>query len=262
MDVTLCLSGGAARGAFHLGVLQAADDLHITIRAISGSSIGAAVGAAYAAGVTPKEQLEHFKSHDFKRSIRFNYFKNSLFKIDADAAIYDALLPKTTFEELDIALYITAVDLNSGTLQTLQSGSLKTAVMASTALTPLFKPIAYREMLLVDGGFLDNFPLHPLQHHHLPLVGVNTMPVTPKQPQGIWKISKRSLFMLSQSGVLEKLHRCDCYITSAQLSHYRLFSLKHLDTLFELGYRCGSNELGMLKASAATHQESGYSKGV
>ncbi len=262
MDVTLCLSGGAARGAFHLGVLQAADDLHITIRAISGSSIGAAVGAAYAAGVTPKEQLEHFKSHDFKRSIRFNYFKNSLFKIDADAAIYDALLPKTTFEELDIALYITAVDLNSGTLQTLQSGSLKTAVMASTALTPLFKPIAYREMLLVDGGFLDNFPLHPLQHHHLPLVGVNTMPVTPKQPQGIWKISKRSLFMLSQSGVLEKLHRCDCYITSAQLSHYRLFSLKHLDTLFELGYRCGSNELGMLKASVATHQESGYSKGV
>ncbi len=255
MDVTLCLSGGAARGAFHLGVLQAADDLHITIRAISGSSIGAAVGAAYAAGVTPKEQLEHFKSHDFKRSIRFNYFKNSLFRIDADAAIYDALLPKTTFEELDIALYITAVDLNSGTLQTLQSGSLKTAVMASTALTPLFQPIAYREMLLVDGGFLDNFPLHPLQRYQLPTVGVNTMPVTPKQPRGIWKISKRALFMLSQSAVLEKIDRCHCYITSAQLSRYRLFSLQDLDALFELGYRCGHEELSLFIASVTMHQE-------
>ncbi len=239
MDVSVCLSGGAARGAFHLGVLQALDELHVTIKALSGSSIGGVIALSYASGVTPKAQLELFKSNAFRQSIRFNFFKEGIFKIDMSRPIAHELLPIDRFEALHIPVYVTTVDLNAGQLHTLHSGDTHMAAVATTALTPLFRPLPHHDMLLVDGGFLDNFPLHPLNAYALPIVGSNAMPVTLKYPRGIRKIVKRALFMLSQSAVIEKIEQCDYYITSPQLAHYRLFNRDALDELFALGYVCG-----------------------
>ncbi|MEA2111560.1 MAG: patatin-like phospholipase family protein [Campylobacterota bacterium] len=244
MNIALSLSGGAVRGAFHLGVLQAFDDLHVNIKALSGSSIGALIAASYASGVSPKEQLELFKSKDFMDSIEFNYFKNGIYKINENHKIYDALLPCGAFEELCIPVHINCVDLNEGVLHVFNSGPLKPACLGSTALTPLFRPIEHEEMLLADGGFVDNFPVKPLKRYKLPIVGVNAMPVTVKKPKGIFKITKRSLFMLTQSHVINQIDNCDLYITSEQLAGYPLFKRDNIDELFALGY-----EIGMRKAS-------------
>ncbi len=238
MDVTVCLSGGAARGAFHLGVLQALDDLHITVKALSGSSIGGVIALSYAAGVIPKKQLELFQSTAFRQSIHFNFFKEGIFKIDASHPIYNNLLPVRSFEALHVPAYVTAVDLNKGVLHTFHSGDTHIAALATTALTPFFKPLPHHGMLLVDGGFLDNFPLYPLQDYGLPIIGSNAMPITPKQPRGIQKIAKRALFMLSQSAVINKTEQCDYYLTAPQLARYRLFRRDALAELFELGYDC------------------------
>jgi NTE family protein len=243
MNVTITLSGAAVRGAFHLGVLQAIDDLHVNISALSGASIG---GASYACGVTPKEQIELFKSSTFRQSIQFNYFRNGIFKIDELSPVYDALLPKTTFEELPTPVYVNTVDLREGVTHTINSGELKKACLASTALTPLFRPIEHQGMLLADGGFMDNFPITPLKQHQLPIIGVNAMPITAKRPQGIWKITKRSLFMLTQSHVVSQITECDHYITSEKLARYPLFKLHYIDELFELGYECGYNQISKL----------------
>ena len=54
-NLAVVLSGGGARGAIHLGVLQALDEYKIKIDAISGSSIGAIIGSLYCAGVNPYE---------------------------------------------------------------------------------------------------------------------------------------------------------------------------------------------------------------
>jgi len=238
MHVTLCLSGGAARGAFHLGVLQALDTLNVTVKALSGSSIGAVIALSYASGVSPKEQLALFKSAAFKRSIRFNYFKKGIFRIDTSAPIVNELLPVTSFEALNIPTYVTTVDLRDGVLHTLNSGDTHVAALASTALVPLFRPVLHQQMLLADGGFLNNFPLQPLQTYQLPIIGSNAMPVTPRQPQGIRDIFKRALFLLSQSAVIDKLQTCNYYITSPKLARYPLFRRNALDELFALGYTC------------------------
>ncbi len=250
MNVTIALSGAAIRGAFHLGVLQALDDLHVNISALSGASSGALIAASYASGVTPKEQLELFKSKAFRKSIQFNYFKNGIFKINENDTIHNALLPKKNFEELAIAVYVNTVDLREGKMHTISSGNIKTACLGSTAVTPLFEPIEHQGMLLADGGFMDNFPIKPLKQYNLPIIGVNAMPITAKQPQGIWNITKRSLFMLTQSHVVNQIEECDCYITSTKLTRYQLFKFKHIDELFALGYECGYEKLLSLISSS------------
>lgn len=52
--ISLALSGGGARGAYHLGVLQYMDEIGVEIDSISGTSIGALVGVSYASGVNQK----------------------------------------------------------------------------------------------------------------------------------------------------------------------------------------------------------------
>ena len=54
-EVSLCLSGGAARGAFHLGVLSVLEENNVQIKAISGSSVGALIGGSLACGKNSKE---------------------------------------------------------------------------------------------------------------------------------------------------------------------------------------------------------------
>jgi len=59
MKISLVLSGGAARGGFHLGVIEALLEKDFQIEAVSGSSIGALIGMSLSAGVTPQEQINN-----------------------------------------------------------------------------------------------------------------------------------------------------------------------------------------------------------
>ena len=93
-EITLCLSGGAARGAYHLGVLQYIEESGIEVKAISATSIGAIIAASWLSGVSAKEQLAIFKSREFKKIFSFNFFRGSLFSIDTTAKIIKKLVPK------------------------------------------------------------------------------------------------------------------------------------------------------------------------
>ena len=66
-NLALVLSGGAARGAFHLGVLSFFEQHNIEIKAYSGSSIGAIISASHASGISAKEQLRIFSSKDIRQ---------------------------------------------------------------------------------------------------------------------------------------------------------------------------------------------------
>ena len=63
-NIALALGGGAARGAFHLGVLDFCEQNCIQIQAYSGSSIGAIISASHASGISAKEQLKIFNSKE------------------------------------------------------------------------------------------------------------------------------------------------------------------------------------------------------
>ncbi|MDX1808509.1 MAG: patatin-like phospholipase family protein [Sulfurospirillaceae bacterium] len=243
-NITLALSGGAARGAYHLGVLEYIDKKKIYIEAICATSIGSIIAASYLSGVTPREQLEIIKSKEFRSLFSFNYFRKSLFKIDLKHKLLDKLVKSKNIEDLKIPLYITAVDMKSGKNHYFDEGDIKTICQASSALIPLFPAVDYLEYKLIDGGTKNHMPIQPLKQYFCPMVGVNLHPIFQKNTnETIVGNIKRALLISMYGNSLENESACDVYITSDKLPKYSLFSFKHFDELFELGYADAKREL-------------------
>lgn len=236
-EVTLALSGGAARGAYHLGVLECIDEQGIKVKAICGTSIGAIIGASYSSGVAPRKQLEIFKSKEFRDIFSFNFFRKSIFEIDANADILHELIPSREFDKLNIPLFVTAVDLDNGVEICYDSGDIVKICLASSALIPLFKPIEYDGLLLGDGGILNHIPTAPLKDFDYPTIGVNLHPFTrAKSSLGIYGLIKRMVYLNAFSHSGDMHSDCELMITNDRLRDYSLVSFNHLDEMFELGY--------------------------
>lgn len=236
-EVVLALSGGGARGAFHLGVLQYLDDHEIKVKAICATSIGAIVAASYASGVSPKEQLELLKQKSTKKVFSFAWFRESLLNIDLKSKAIDLLIKKEKIEQLNIPVHLTSVDLESGEEIYFEEGDLKTICAASSALVPVFKPVEYQGRVLVDGGFFNHMPYKPLKKYDLPLVGVNLNPLVKKTSRKrfmsyLKKVIAIRMFIAAESQRSEY----DYYISSDDILNYSIFSFKSFDKLFEMGY--------------------------
>ncbi|WP_345994037.1 patatin-like phospholipase family protein [Sulfurimonas sp. HSL-1716] len=236
-EITLALSGGAARGAYHLGVLQFIEESDIEVKAISATSIGAIIGASWLSGVSAKEQLAIFKSKEFKKIFRFNFFRNSIYRLDSTAKIVQKLVPKKNIQDFDIPFYVTAVDLNSGQNLYFDSGDIKTLCFGSSALVPIFAPVRYNGYKLADGGFIDHIPTQPLKAFPFEIVAVNLHPICKREVNdGIMSYIKRVLYISMYRDTFDAKINSDIYITSKKLLDYSIFSFYHFDELFELGY--------------------------
>ena len=129
--IGLVLSGGGARGFAHLGLLQALNESGIFPDVISGTSAGAIVGSLYADGHSPREIM-----HILNSGSRFHYFsptvpKGGLLQISGIIKILKENLRAKSFEDLKIPLFVTATDLNNGTVVYFSEGELLCPVIAS-----------------------------------------------------------------------------------------------------------------------------------
>ena len=236
MKVSLALSGGAARGAFHLGAIEAMQDLGISIEAISGTSIGSVVAVGLGCGLTPKEMLSLFKSKEFQKIIHFNYFQRGLLRIDENASILKAFAPIENIEDLSMPTFLTCTDLFSGEIVRFSHGKTIPLAIASSALIPLFKPIRYEEYLLIDGGFMDNLPISPLEDFPYPIVSIDLHPLLPSGERNFFTLYKRSLFLSFIASSQAQKDKSALYITSSKLPSFGLFGFNELDKCFKLGY--------------------------
>lgn len=174
--IGLALGAGGANGLAHILMLEVLDEMGIKPDRISGSSIGAIIGALYAAGmggkqirqlveqfiISPGEPLlEKLVSKDALRWVDFIEIElgngGILSSEGFIAFLYDTLKP-TTFEQLQIPLKVVAADLWSREQVVLQSGELLPAVKASMALPGVFQPVVRNERVLVDGGTVNPVP--------------------------------------------------------------------------------------------------------
>lgn len=246
-SVSLALSGGGARGAYHLGAIHCLNEMNIEIKAICGTSIGALIGVSYASGVSPTDQLKIFKSKEFRSIFSFRLFGQSFFKIDANAKILNRLVLQKRLEDLKIPVSITAVDLNSGKNLYFQSGDAIALCMSSCALIPVFEPVKYQNMVLADGGIVNHMPLGTLKNNGLPILGINLHPIFDTDTKStLWQNIKRTLYIMTFSQNRQSQEACDLLITSPKLSKYSIFSFKYLDELFDLGYNDAKNALNRL----------------
>ncbi len=157
MKAGLVLGGGGARGFAHIGVLRALDERGITPVAIAGCSIGGIIGALFAAGRSPESIRESFSEVDTIRLLDLGK-RGSLFGGAGIARELGRFLPET-FEDLDIPLAVTAVDVQEGVTVVLRHGALVPALRATSAFPGIFSPVDYEDRILIDGGVLNNVPI-------------------------------------------------------------------------------------------------------
>ena len=160
--VGLVLGSGGARSWAHLGVLQALREKDIQVDVVAGTSMGALVGAFFAAG--REETLRELALNmDWKR-LRPLFWEISLSRsglTDGKRLLEETrrLLDVKEFRELNLPFHAVATDLNTGGEVVLSSGSLLQALRASTSIPALFSPVWVGKRLLVDGGLVNPVPV-------------------------------------------------------------------------------------------------------
>lgn len=160
--IGLALSGGGVRGLAHIGVLKVLTEAGIPIHCVAGTSAGGLIGALFAAGMSPQEmEAEALRMANPRRILPFLNRRLPFRGILSSQKVMEyleSLLGDVTFDRLPIPLAVVAVDLNTGRKVILREGRVAGAVRATIALPGLLSPVEWGEMLLVDGGLIDNLP--------------------------------------------------------------------------------------------------------
>lgn len=240
MNLALVLSGGAARGAFHLGFLHYCEQNYIEINAYSASSVGSIIAASHASGVKAKEQLKIFSSKEIQQAIKFNYFKKSLLKIDTNNKLIKELLPIKNLEDIPKEIFVSAYDIKEKKLHYFNSGDTATLCIASSALIPLFKPIKYKNMQLIDGGYFDNIPIKPLENKDYNIFAIDLFPKNTNKKRlriNPLKIIKRKLFTQLYDNHKYTLENSHYYLGSSHIKAFSLFTFTQIQDCFELGLK-------------------------
>jgi NTE family protein len=210
--VGVVLSGGAAKGIAHVGVLKALEENDIPIDYIVGTSMGGIIGGCYAAGMSP-DQIEHIvTSEEFLRWVNglpeagFNYFYHApetnpnFIKVNlsldsilnfqlntsiaSDVSLNFVLAEKMAqasaishgnFDSLFIPLRVVAADIFTQNQIILRKGSLSDALRATQTVPFFYNPIRVDGKYLFDGGVYNNFPVDVAENNFNPdvIIGSN-----------------------------------------------------------------------------------------
>jgi NTE family protein len=171
----LALGAGAARGLSHIGVLRELEALELRPGVLAGSSIGAVVAVAWAAGrldalEARMRAITWFQTAQF---VRFG-FRGGLIEPSRLRGFLADILGPAELQDLPARVAVTAADLESGRAVWITEGPAVDAVCASVAMPGLLEPVRRGASWLVDGAIVDPLPVAPLRAQGADLViGVN-----------------------------------------------------------------------------------------
>lgn len=164
--VGVALGSGGMRGMAHIGVLQVLEEAGIPIDLISGASVGAFVGAAYAAEMD-LYALGAFAAKLARRDVLDfpNPFRAGLFSGRKFTGLCRLITNDRSFAETFIPFWCSAVDLETGETRYFHSGPLYQAVRASIAIPGLLRPARLADSLYIDGGTVESVPVGILRQN-------------------------------------------------------------------------------------------------
>lgn len=161
-DVSLVLSSGGARGYAHIGAIEVLEERGYRIRSITGTSMGALVGAMYAAGrlEVVKEWACGLTRRDVLSLVDWSLGLNHIVRGDRVMNRLRQMVPDTLIEDLPIPFRAVAADLVTQREVVFSHGSLYRSVRASISIPAFFKPVKIGRHILVDGGMANPLPLN------------------------------------------------------------------------------------------------------
>lgn len=246
----VAFGGGGARGLAHIHVIETLDELGIKPVAISGTSIGAIMGAAVASGMTGVQIHDYARSILMKRaevisrmwsarpgslSEMVGGLKVTQFSIER---VLHAFLPHQvphTFEELGIPLQVTATDYYGHHVTVFSQGDLRSALAASASIPAVFAPVIRDGRTYVDGGMYNPVPFDLLKGKADIVIGVDVVG-TPQEVEGRKPTSIDLMFgstqLLMQSIIAHKVEQCPPdVLLRPPVSKFRVLDFLKIDSL-------------------------------
>jgi NTE family protein len=252
--VGLALSGGAARGLGHIGVLEVLEKHRVPIDLIAGTSAGAIIGAAYAwdrdiermtrdALDANWKNIRPFLDPTFPKTgfIRGNKLRNLL-------ATYVG--GDTCFDDLEIPFACVATDIETGEAVILRSGSVPEALRATISMPGLFRVHYHEDRYLVDGGITVPVPVDLAREMGADFViAVNMNPdVASRRGTGarkrvdagkeptIWQVISQSIYISTYALSQTNLERADVAI-EPDVGEFNLTDFNRVPEIIEAGRR-------------------------
>ena len=237
-SVGIAFSGGAARGFAHLGVLKEFERASLQIDMIAGTSSGALVGVLYASGLS-LERIEAIGRSltwlkDIVSPVLPTYGILSTAKL---GRFIRETLPVKRFSDLKIPLSVMTVDILSRRECVFSTGRLDIAIQASCSVPGIFKPVAYRDMLLVDGGIMSNLPARIVRRMGADIVigvDVNKKGRLFDRIDNVFKVLLQSHYIMMETNTRNEKSFCD-FVIEPDVGKGGFLSLEKADEFI----RCG-----------------------
>lgn len=252
----LALGAGGARGLAHIAVLEAIDDLGIKPVAIAGSSIGAVIGAPYAAGMSARAirrhvtRMVHNRADLLRRLLSAraapwsSFFRAPLGKnpmlLDGEqlcAAFMPEELP-ADFSGLTIPLLVVTSDLFTREEVVFAEGPLHPAIAASMAIPGLVRPVEHAGRVLVDGAAVDPLPFTQLSGKADVVIAVDCSAgrITSTQVPDAWDAIFATISLMGQSIVAEKLKsRVPNLLVRPPVAGFRMLEFQKASAIIRAG---------------------------
>ena len=253
-DIGLALGSGGAGGLAHIAMIEVFEELSIQPSVISGTSIGAIVGALYAGGLDSGEIRALFV--DFGDSalnpfgglggggdgvtwtdlLDIDFDNGSVISADGFLDLLGERIEAREFSDLSIPLKIVATDYWTGQSVVIDDGDLFQAIKASMAVPGLFAPVDDGDRLLIDGGVSNPLPWELVSDQDL-VVAIDvtgTRKPSPDDPPDLSELLFKTFEIMQQSMINQKrtANPPDIYI-KADLEGIRLLHFDRVDDVLE-----------------------------
>ncbi|HVE58294.1 MAG TPA: patatin-like phospholipase family protein [Pyrinomonadaceae bacterium] len=249
--VGLALSGGAARGFAHLGVLKVLAEHQIPLDFISGTSAGSIVGAAIACGLNVAQIIEIGKKMTWFKVSGFPYSTKGLLSNAPMGELLRKNLPFQNIEDLPIPFAAVACALETGEeIVFKDKGDLPTAIRASCAIPGVFVPVEYEGKNLIDGGVTSLVPAKAVKKMGAEViiaVDVNACGATYwNSPNTFLGVLFQSTMLLLRTAGKSQHYRADVVIIP-QIAHLRPDEIGKMDEFIRLGEEAALEKIDEIK---------------
>lgn len=252
--IGLALSGGAARGIAHVGVLRALSENGIRIDCVAGTSAGALVGGAFASGISLDELEDIGHKLRWRHVGRLTLSRQGLQSNERLEKFMRARLPIARFEDLPIPFAAVATELKTGAPVVMRDrGDVPFAIRASCTIPGVYVPVTDDQgRQLVDGGLVAVIPAavaRSLGADIVIAVDVNSAGAT------FWGASSAYLFgvvlqsmMVIQRSVSHRHLELADLVIQPKVGHIRWDQIRRADDLVAAGYEAGLESIAGIRA--------------
>jgi NTE family protein len=259
-SIAIALSGGAARGLAHVGVLRALTENNIPIDFVAGTSAGSLVGGAFASGMSIHEIEDLGRGLRWRDIGRMTMSRLGVQSNDRLEQFVRDRLPTCRFEDLPIPFAAVATDLKTGAAVVMRDeGDVAFAIRASCAIPGWYVPVIDSDgRQLVDGGLVAVVPSNVARAFGADLViavDVNFEGATFLGPSNsIVGVVLQSMLVVQRTATQHQLASSD-FVVKPRVGHIRWDEMGRADELIKAGYEAGLESapdiLAMIEAALA-----------